>query len=50
MNNNVSDQNAVNTTAVQTGDTTNVVPYVAALLTSVVILLGAVVIIRKRRK
>ena len=50
VNNNVSDQNAVNTTAVQTGDTTNVVPYVAALLTSVVILLGAVVIIRKRRK
>lgn len=50
VNNNVSDQNAVNTTAVQTGDTTNVVPYVVALLASVVILLGAVVIIRKRRK
>ena len=50
VNNNVSDQNAVDTTAVQTGDTTNVVPYVVALLASVVILLGAVVIIRKRRK
>lgn len=50
VNNNVSDQNAVDTTAVQTGDTTNVIPYVAALLASVVILLGAVVIIRKRRK
>ena len=50
VNNNVSDQNAVDTTAVQTGDTTNVIPYVVALLASVVILLGAVVIIRKRRK
>lgn len=51
VNNNGSEQNtAANTTAVQTGDTTNVVPYVVALLVSVVILLGAVLAIRMRRK
>ena len=51
MNNNGSAQNAAaNANVVQTGDTTNVVPYVAALLASVVILLGAVLAIRMRRK
>lgn len=51
VNNNGSAQNAAaNANVVQTGDTTNVVPYVAALLASVVILLGAVLAIRMRRK
>ena len=51
VNNNGSEQNtAANADVVQTGDTTNVVPYVAALLASVVILLGAVLAIRMRRK
>ena len=51
VNNNGSAQNAAaNADVVQTGDTTNVAPYVVALLASVVILLGAVLAIRMRRK
>ena len=51
VNNNGSEQNtAANADVVQTGDTTNVAPYVVALLASVVILLGAVLAIRMRRK
>ena len=49
-NGNGSDRNGTDPAAVQTGDTANVVPYAAALLVSAVILLGAVLAVRKRRK
>ena len=49
-NGNGSDRNGTDPAAVQTGDTANVVPYAAALFVSAVILLGAVLAVRKRRK